>query len=296
MGKFRRSLFRFTVFCLAFSTLPAQDIRPFHLGFTPFPPDLTNQAVTDVYQFISEHGDLLAHHFDSGVPWTEAYQEREYSTHLRNDWNFRKSKIRADQAVYVSITPLNFNRDNLAPYWGNSDNMQLPDPWGSYDLNHQAVKRAFLTHARRAIEHFNPDYLAIGIESNILISKAPGKWTRYLELNQYVYSHLKQEYPRLKVFSTVQYEHLRGIEDESKGNLSLQESGVRELMKHSDLLALSTYHFGFDHNPIGEDYFEFALSFGKPLAISETGAFSKIIEISGIEFEASEQDQRDFLI
>jgi len=295
MGTICRSVFRFAVVCSFLSVLSAQDSRPFYLGFTPFPPDLTSEAVDEVYRFISDHGDLVAHHFDSGVPWPEAYRNESYSTHLNQDWTYRRSRIQPGRAVYVSITPLNFERNGPAAYWGETDNMENPAPWNDYPLNHPSVKQAFLNYARKVVDFFQPLYLAIGIESNILISKAPELWDGYLELNRHVYTQLKLEHPKLKIFPTVQYEHLRGIEDESKGKRSLQEQGVRELMRHSDLLALSTYHFGVRHNPVREDFFESALSFGKPVAIAETGAFSRNITISGTEFEGSERDQRDFL-
>jgi len=269
--------------------------RPFYMGCTPWPPDLTNDAVRRVYSFIRNNADLIAFHFDGGVPWPEALEGKEFSQHLRNDWEFRRSQVGPNQAVYVAITPMNFDRNALAPYWGKSDNRPLPKAWRKYGFNHPNVKEAFLAYARRVIEHFRPDFLAIGIEVNILLSKAPGKWNDYLELNRYVYEALKSEYPDLYVFATVQYEHLRGIEEESKANLKLQAPGVAELMKYSDLLALSTYRYGLDHNRLGEDYFQTALQFGRPLAISECGAMSEGVEIFGRRLRATPKDQADFI-
>ncbi len=42
--------------------------RPFFMGFTPMPYDATGQAVRDTYNFTGEHGDIILHHFDQGVP------------------------------------------------------------------------------------------------------------------------------------------------------------------------------------------------------------------------------------
>lgn len=143
---------------------------------------------------------------------------------------------------------------------------------------------------------FKPDFLAIGIESNLIITNAPAKWPSYLELNKFVYTHLKKEFPNLPIFSTVQYEHMRGIEGESKKHQHLQVPAIRDLMKHSDMLALSTYRYGTLHpNPPTDDYFNPALQFGKKIAIAEMGAMSQKTKVMGIRLPASENTQYEFL-
>ena len=270
--------------------------RSFYMGFTPWPLDLTNEGVKQAYDFLHQHADIVAHHFDGGLPWQEALDGKAFPKHLQDDWNFRKSQTLKTQKIYLAITPVNFERTGLAQNWGeNGDSQPLAEPWGSYRLNDEHVKQAFFNYAKRAVEFFKPDYLAIGIETNIIISKAPDKWQDYLELNAYVYNELKKDYPKLPVFSTVQYEHLRGIENEAKKNVKQQQPGVQELLKHSDLLALSTYRFGLDHNPYTADYFKPALAFNKPLAISETGGISKEVNIFGNKLRASEEDQKNYL-
>ena len=63
--------------------------RSFYLGLTPFPYDITNEAVDQTYRFLSEHTDLIAHHFDSGVPWPEAYHLQEYHKQVQENINTR---------------------------------------------------------------------------------------------------------------------------------------------------------------------------------------------------------------
>ena len=47
--------------------------RPFSLGFTNWPPDTTETAVSTMQNFLADHGDITAQQLDGGVPWVEAF-------------------------------------------------------------------------------------------------------------------------------------------------------------------------------------------------------------------------------
>ena len=178
------------------------------IGFSPWPYDLTEQAVNKTYDFINNNATIIAHHLDGGVPWNEALAGSEFPSHLKQDWNRRISMTGPHLKTFLSITPLSFDRDSLALNWGETaDNQPLPAKWKSKNLNDPDVKKAFTTYALMAVDHFKPEYLAIGIESNIIITKDPSMWPEYLDLHRHVYSAVKQRHPNLPVFATVQYEH-----------------------------------------------------------------------------------------
>lgn len=267
------------------------------MGFTPWPVDFNEAGLARTYAFARAHSNLMAHHFDGGIPWDEALAGAELPGHLRQDWARRLANTPRSSKVFVAVTPLNFDRNGLAPAWtSRGDNQRLPRAWRNRALNDPAVKQAYLNYVRRVIRAFDPDYLAIGIEANIVISKAPALWNDYLELHTHVYRAIKREHPRLPVFATVQYEHLRGIEDESKRNLRFQRPAIAALMRSSDILALSTYRYGSLHpNPMGARYFDVAKSFGKPIAIAESGAMSEPVRIFGTRLPASEELQAEFV-
>lgn len=267
------------------------------LGFTPWPADLTATGVDRTYAFIHEHANLIAHHFDGGVPWDEALADAPFPKHLRDDWATRKSRTPGHFQTFVAVTPLDFDRTGLAPAWtDDGDNQPLSPTWSNKPLNHPDVKSAYLNYVERVIAYFEPDYFAIGIEANIMVSKSPAKWDTYLDLNQYVYHAIKANHPDLPVFTTVQYEHLRGIEDESKRNADKQVAAVTALLQNSDLMALSTYRFGnFHPNPMRADYFDIAESFEKPIAIAEFGAMSAPVRIFGTRLPADEAGQARFV-
>lgn len=270
--------------------------RPFRMGFTRWPPDLEPEAIEKMYRFIDKHGDLIAHHFDNGIPWQEAYDNKPYSEHLMNDWNSAKSNTPRGHKVLVSITPFDSSRENLAKYWGKSDNQNLEDPWKDLRLNDPMVKTAYLNYAKKVANFFDPDYLAIGIEVNIAITKDKNRWAEYKDLHQYVYTELKKSHPSLPIFASISLSHLDGLEGGAKPKIQKEE--LQSFMKYNDIVSLSTYPYGFAgrvERPAPEDMFDSALVFGKPIAISETGEPSQEFRSLGFKYSLSEDDQAQYI-
>lgn len=297
MPKILKPLVAFLLAMVLATGALAQSTHNTAMGFTPWPVDFTEAGLKRTYAFANSHSNLMAHHFDGGIPWDEARAGSAFPRHLQEDWSRRLANTPRRSKVFVSVTPLNFGRDGLAQAWtARGDNQPLSAAWAGRRLNDPNVKAAYLAYVRRVIRAFDPDFLAIGIETNIIISKKPGIWNDYVELNAHVYSALKRENPRLPIFSTVQYEHLRGIEDDAKANVRNQRPAVRALMRDSDYLALSTYRYGKLHpNPMSADFFDVAKSFRKPIAIAESGAMSKGVWVFGVPLPASEKDQTAFM-
>jgi hypothetical protein len=178
------------------------------------------------------------------------------------------------------------------------------------------VKTAFLNYVTAAVEALRPTHVALNVEANILLAKAPDKWTAFKDFNAFVYTALKQRYPQLVVFSTIQYEHMLGLTEESR-SLALQlrdsytdvlEGEVRALLQHSDLVAISTYPFIIENNryvrPDGRldlDYYERAYALGrtlgKPVAFEQTGYISRDLYVASrdVTVPGSEAAQRLFV-
>lgn len=256
--------------------------RSFLMGFTRWPPAATAEGVDRMNRFLAAHGDLTALHFDGGVPWPEAFHNAPLPAAVMNEWKAAREALPPTHTLLVSITPLNMERNGLALYWGSAQNQPLP-PWNGYRLNDPAVKTAYLNYARRVIEYFHPAYLAIGIEVNVAQAHAPQVWAAYKELHQYVYTALKREYPHLPIFATFTNTHLNGLDG---GDKIQQAREVRALLPYLDLLGLSAYPYGWAYpdgklDPIPEDFFKIALSFGKPIGITESGAPSRRFHRAG---------------
>jgi hypothetical protein len=297
--------FSFTVCLLLLLTLScneekAEPTRSFYMGFTPFPHDLALASVQETYSNITTNGDMINHHFDNGVPWVEALNGEPFSDNIMNDWNFRKSLTPATHKVYVSVGALNIDRNGMARYRGESDDMDLPSPWDSYAFNSNQVKTAYVNYCKRTIEFFNPDYFNMGIEANLLHFINPAEWSEYIEFHTYVYQELKTAYPNLPVFCSITGAHL--LEGYFDGNdISLQRLAALQLLEYSDLYALSFYPYmsKFMGNPYPSESFDqlFAIS-SKPVAFAETGypaeTFTMNVNNVPVTFESDAAKQKKY--
>lgn len=58
--------------------------RAFRMGFTA-PYGVAPEALEYVYDKLSVESDIVNHHFDNGVPWTEALSGEDFPEHILND-------------------------------------------------------------------------------------------------------------------------------------------------------------------------------------------------------------------
>lgn len=247
--------------------------RSFYMGFTPFPYEMSLNAVNETYARIEMEADIINHHFDNGVPWEQALNEQPFHQAIIDDWNYRKSKTSINHKVYVSVTPLNALRTGLASVRGAEENMPLLAPWDTYPFNHVNVRTAYFNYCKRLIDFFKPDYFNMAIEANLLYVNSPDKWSTYLQLHQYVFAQLKLTYPDLPIFSSVSIAYL--LPGYIEGNDFVQQRlAALQVLDYSDMYGISFYPYlsSYLGNPYPETTFDaiFPLS-QKPIAITETG-------------------------
>jgi len=269
---------------------PCDGRRTFRMGFTPFPPDLPGadgQPIVELYARLAENGDLIAHHFDDGIPWPEAAAGggvENYPQNLRDDWAFRKAMTPAGHRIYVAITPIGISRDALAPYRGAEPDTPLSTlgpPWDGAAFDDPEVVTAFINHAVNTVEFFRPDYLAIGIEVNLLAELAPDQWDAYLSLHRQAWSALRERYPSLPVFvSVTAHDVLTGI---TQSDPERQAAALADILPFTDLLGISFYPFlsELGTDPLPEDFMARidALT-RKPIAVTETGFPAQFQQLS----------------
>jgi hypothetical protein len=271
--------------------------RPYRLGFTPFPYDVSAEAVEYSYDILNTDADITAHHFDDGIPWPEALAGTDYHANVMGDWKYRKENTPAGHSVYVAVTPINLMRDGLAPYRGETGDMPLPSPWDTYAFNHEDVKKAYLNYCVKVIDYFNPDYFCIGIEVNLLMHHAKSKWNAFVELHRYVYGELKALYPdRVVMVSFTGMDLIDGYTDSDYAD---QMTAFQEVIDYSDYYGLSLHIFisSLADGSLPDSVFEdiFSLS-SKPLGICETSYPAESFSVYGgsITFAGSEEKQDDF--
>ena len=273
--------------------LPKPASRPFHLGFTRWPADLTLDGMMTSVNFAHEHGDIVSVMFIGGIPWQEALDGKPFSKSVEDDFRYKPP---AGKKLFLSISPLDQGRKNLAPNWGVKDNMPLPADWAKRALDSPEVKTAFLNFTLRAIEKMKPDYLAIGVESNVLLSNDPAKWAQLKVLHRATYAAVKAKHPSLPVFFTTEVLHYKKLATEAKNRD--QEGEVADLMAHSDLFAMSVYpHMSYGvPRPVPADFLDFARTFKKSIAVAESGMTSRDVELKAfkVTLRGSEADQKQF--
>ncbi|WP_437547252.1 hypothetical protein WME97_44840 [Sorangium sp. So ce367] len=276
--------------------------RSFALGFTPFPYDVTSQAVDWTYGALKQDGDLFAFHTTQGVAWVEALEGKsaaQYGAHIKAEWAKHVAQIPAGHKVYVGLTPLDDSRTKLADYWGDMEHMPLPGEWAGYALDAPQVITAYINFCEAAVGHYKPDYLGIGIEVNLLKKQNPSAWPAYLTLHKKTYEALKQKHPTLPVFASVTaVDLLKGWTD---ADHEAQMQALAELLPYTDHLALSFYPYmsAYLANPVPAGTFDqlAALAPGKPMLIAETGFPAQSTELpsSGLTFEGTEAKQDAWL-
>lgn len=244
--------------------------RSFRMGFTPFPPDSTPEAVKGVTEFIKLNADIVAQHMES-VPWTEALNGQEFQANLMNNWRNRKNNVPSNATVYLALNP---GRGTLADYWGTTEHDPLPTQFKGKVFSDSIVEEAYLKYCKRAIEFFKPEYLAIGIEVNELAYNAPDKVAAYAQLHQYVYKELKKTYPNLPIFASIT---LHGLLDERRPQAERDKSlaSVKAIMPYNDLVGISFYPFFGNMSDRIDTAFDWLTArfdgYGKPYAVAETG-------------------------
>ena len=180
--------------------------RPFAMGFTSWPADLTPEGVATAQKFADAHGDIISVMFIGGIPWPEALEGKPFSKDVQDALADRPP---GEKKLFLSISPLDKDRKGLAPYWGEKDNQPLPKPWDKEPLNSPRVKKAFLNFVLHSVKTMRPDYLAIGVESNVLLSRDSAKWHQLKELHRETYAAVKKAYPKLPVFFTTEVLHYK---------------------------------------------------------------------------------------
>lgn len=265
----------FLLLVIGVGTVRAQDqdaTRAFYMGFTPLPYEISLDAILYTYDRIAEDADLIVHHFDNGVPWPEALDQRPYSKNIMDDWMLRRSLTPEGHRVVAAITPISITRDRMAPYRGERDEMPLPVPFDSYSFDHPDVIRAFIYYSQTVIDTFEPDYFLMGIEVNLLMKLRPDLWDAYMILHRETYTTLKARYPQLPIMVSLTGSDL--LEGYTEADHADQMRALAEIDDYTDMLAFSIYPYltAYATDSIPTDMFQqLAALSDKPLAVSETG-------------------------
>lgn len=279
---------------------PPAESRSFYMGMTPHPHDYTQEGVDEAYKILSNHTDIIAHHFDDGIPWPEAYEGRSYHPNVENELSNRVKRLRKDQKVYVALAPLAHDRYSLAGYWEEASALERPGEWKHKKFDDPQVVTAYINFCRDLINRFDPDYFNYGVEVN-------GNWkgvtdpnfVEFLGFAEKVYTTLKKEYPDLPIFVSF----IKNSPTLSRTQVNIN----RKLLQFSDYVAVSTYPFvtseyapdRADPSELPRDWFSLIAELApeKPFCIAETGYIAEdlIIDAYNIHIEGKAEYQAEYV-
>jgi len=285
------------IFALAASPEPT---RSFQMGFTLWPYAATNEAVQDVYQRVQDHGDIVAHHLQGGIPWSEALTNGPYPPAVVNEIQGRRSAMRADQAIYLALNSLNMARDGLPPYWAEQDNLPLPQNWAEKTFDDPDVIQAFIHFSTYLIDQFQPSYFNYGTEISELMLNDPDGYADYLVFAEQVYAALKARYPNLPLMVSIALKHPQSSEAQTIQSLS------QDLLPFVDIIGISSYPYAFygldqagnpNSLPTGWLSQIKSISAQHPIAITETGWIAENLQIDtfGLNVASNPSFQNDYL-
>jgi len=270
------------------------ETRTFALGFTDFPHAGTVEGVEAAWSAIENNADMASVHFDDGVPWPEALAGTPYNANYTAELAAKAAAIPDGHLTYLSVTPMNFMRDNLAAYRGTTGGMDLPAPWNTYNFDHPDVITAFINHSENMISIFDPDYVTYTIEANMLADKAPSSWPSYVAFAGSVYSALKASHPNLPFITTLQADFYHAA-------ATTQAASISQILPYTDYIAMSSYAFVNYYTPttLPADWFSAvaALDPEKPFAVGETSWPAETLgNPYPVEIPATELEQADYVL
>jgi hypothetical protein len=223
------------------------------MGVTGIPYDFSAEAIEATLTFISDNTDMVAVKFDEGIPWEEAFQNRNTYTEGFEKSFADKSKFPKEKKVFLSVTPLNKDKNAMAGYRDAGENSPNPEPWGRKDFDDAMVAKAYLNFCKEMIRRFRPDYFAYGIEVNTL-AKTPGKWKKFVPFIRDIYIALKKDHPQLPLILTFSTEGVTWDQDQAPA----QRKAIQEVVPFTDLMAVTAMPYIKEQNPakIGKNYFQ----------------------------------------
>jgi hypothetical protein len=273
----------------------SSDNRSFYMGVTPWPSDLSIEEVNKTYAFINNHCDIVAHHFNEGIPYEEFHRNLPLPKALVDDVAFRKSKVKTSQSIFLSVSALAISRKEKDIYYKNStmsDN--LKEQWIKLPFDDPKIVDAYAKYMLWLIKEFQPIYVNYGVESNLNNWDEKG-FKEYKSFLALVYARLKASHPSLPIFISFMV-----------GENAAGYNKARQLLPYTDFIALSAYPYtlnmpnqGSDPNNIPDDFFEkfIQLDTSKPLAIAETGYIAQDLQINefNLKIKGTENWQKSYL-
>lgn len=260
-----------------------ENSRTFYMGFSPWPYRTEGDyaEVLYLYNLIQSHGDIVAHHYQQGVPWAEAYAMKDnpqlssLPAEVTGEFDLRSGLTDTVQRIYLSVDSQNPARSGISGYFGtdydgNGSTEQQPMPdnssefpdidgypnsvdWGSFDFSDPEIADAFISYSITLIDAytaagFEVAYYNYAAEVSELYFNDSLSYTAFYTFAQRVYDALKVEYPNLPLMISLALKHPDSQESADMADSIVNDTdglGNGPMTEFFDVLGISVYPYAF---------------------------------------------------
>ena len=248
-------------------------MRQLRLGLGVQPWEETPSAHVDTFATAARHADLVS--IARVPPWEDFFPGAEVSEETHALMRLERDLVRQyGLSLLFAIDPTDsaVQRTRVAGLPGSGDT-------GAGFLR-EDVQEALVAYAIYVATNYEPEYLAVGVEINMLRARAPGQFVGFLKAYARVYDAVKSIRPETRVFPTFQLEDLLGKLTQEHPP---QWDAIDAFGGRIDALAFSTYPYLSSSirlvREIPEDYYrQLRERFSGEILISEAGYASATIE------------------
>ena len=258
------------------------------LGFSTLPPEQTSDAYIGAFATAAQYADVVL--IQRPPPWEDfmpgggVSQKTSDNTRIETQLLSQYKNLK----VYYAIDPT----DGVVQRSRIANLPQSVDPQAGF-LDPD-IHESFLAYTAYVAKNYRPDYLALGVEINMMAERSPRQFDAFVALYKDAYAVAKAASPKTKVFPTFQLEDMEG----TFGSVHPPHWEVIDPFQGKmDALAISTYPFlaqvrtAADLRP---DYYSQLKQHWKgEILVSETGWPSAPVE--GQLNVGTEEDQQAFL-
>lgn len=262
--------------------------RPMRIGLGAVPANRTGEAYIDTFATAAQYADTIV--IQRPPPWADFLPGATISEETTATTDLETGLL----AQYPWLTVM-FAIDVTDPAVQRARAVDLPagiDPVEGFAS--EELREALLAYTAYVAKNYRPEYLAIGVEINMLYERSRPQFDAFVALYRDLYDQAKAASPRTMVFPTFQLEDLLGRLDQVHNPHWEVLDPFRDKM---DALAVTTYPFAGNiraATDIGPDYYDqLTRQFEGPIIVAPAGYPSAPVE--GEALVGTEQDQNAFL-
>jgi len=268
---------------------PSGDLRTVRLGLSTLPPEETNDAVIGAFATIAQYADVAL--IQRPPPWADFLPGAQVSAATTETTRFETTLLDQYKGLkrFYAIDPT----DSVVQRARIANLPSSIDPQAGF--NDPSLRAAFLSYTAYVVKNYKPDYLALGVEINMLYERAPAQFDAFVSLYKEAYDVAKAASPKTKVFPTFQLEDLEGM----FGDIHPPHWEVIDRFRGKmDALGISTYPFlaGIRSSAdLPADYYsQLKDHYSGEILVAEAGYASAPVE--GQVNVGTEEDQQAFVV